>query len=156
MGSSIGSLKQSKRAATGRSGGTTKTAPRPPGAGPRNGAGAGGAGARYIPMLDVNVSANAIKKYESVKHKKNWWVHVKNQIKKDSLWLIYEMLERKDTFFREMPNNEANMATLHYGSKKHLEYEGSTFDAPVLSPEKMQKANDDRKSKIIKKTYHAL
>ena len=75
----------------------------------------------YIPMLDVNVSANAIKKYESIKHKKNFWVPVKNQKKKDSLWLIYEMLERKDTFFREMPNNEANMATLHYGSKKNLE-----------------------------------
>ena len=54
------------------------------------------------------------------------------------------MLERKDTFFRDMPNDEAHMATLHYGSKKNLEYEGSTFDAPVLSPGEMQKANDDR------------
>jgi hypothetical protein len=31
---------------------------------------------------DVNVSANAIKKYESIKHKKNFWVPVKNQKKK--------------------------------------------------------------------------
>jgi hypothetical protein len=45
----------------------------------------------------------------------------------------------------------AQMATLHFGSKKNLEYEGSTFDAPVLSPEEMQKANEDRKWKIIKK-----
>jgi len=104
----------------------------------------------YIPMLDVNVSANAIKKYESIKHKKNFWVPVKNQKKKDSLWLIYEMLERKDTFFRDMPNDEAHMATLNYGSKKNLEYEGSTFDAPKFTAEQLQKADDARKWTIIK------
>ena len=41
MGSSIGGLTSQKRLATGRSGGATKTTPRPPGAGPRTGAGSG-------------------------------------------------------------------------------------------------------------------
>jgi hypothetical protein len=71
--------------------------------------------------------------------------------KKDSLWLIHEMLERNDTFFRDMPIDEAHMATLHFGSKKNSEYEGSTYDAPTKSPTEMQKANDDRKWKIIQK-----
>jgi hypothetical protein len=61
----------------------------------------------YIPLLDVNVSANAIKNYEKVKHKKNFWIPVKNQKKKGSLWLIHEMLERNDTFFRDMPIDES-------------------------------------------------
>ena len=101
-------------------------------------------------MLDVNVSANAIKKFEIIKHKSNFWVPIKKQKKKDSLWLIHEMFERKDQFFRDIPNDEAHMATLHFGSKKNLEYEGSTFDVPTVNPTEMQKANDDRKWKIIK------
>jgi hypothetical protein len=102
-------------------------------------------------MLDLDVSANAIKKIEEVKHKKIFWQPVKKQKGKDSLWLIHEMLDRKDTFFRDMPIDEAHMATLHFGSKKNLEYVGSTYDAPVVNPTEMQKANDDRKWKIIKK-----
>ena len=105
----------------------------------------------YIPMLDINVSANAIKKFEEIKHKSNFWIPVKKQQKKDSLWLIHEMLDRKDQFFRDIPNDEAHMATLHFGSKKNLEYEGTTYDAPTVTPTEMQKANDDRKWKIIKK-----
>jgi hypothetical protein len=61
------------------------------------------------------------------------------------------MLERKETFFRDIPNDEAFMATLHFGSKKNLEYEGSTFDAPKFTAEQLQKADDARKWAIIKK-----
>ena len=66
------------------------------------------------------------------------------------------MLERNDTFFRDMPIDEAYMATLHFGSKKNLEYEGSTFDAPVVSAEK--NANSKRRSKMEdhQKAYNVL
>jgi hypothetical protein len=42
------------------------------------------------------------------------------------------------------------MATLNYGSKKKLEYEGSAFDAPKFTAEQLQKADDARKWTIIK------
>ena len=61
------------------------------------------------------------------------------------------MLDRKEQFFRDIPIDEAHMATLHFGSKKNLEYEGTTYDAPSKTPTEMQSANDDRKWKIIKK-----
>jgi hypothetical protein len=38
--------------------------------------------------------------------------------------------ERKDFFFRDMPtfaSRQAHMATLHYGSKKNIEFEGETY-----------------------------
>ena len=37
------------------------------------------------------------------------------------------------------------MATLHYGSKKNLEFEGETYDAPKFTQEQIEKANDVRK-----------
>ena len=61
------------------------------------------------------------------------------------------MLKRKDIFFRDMPIDDAHMATLHYGSKKNLEFEGETYDAPQFTEEQMKKANDARKWVLIKK-----
>jgi hypothetical protein len=43
------------------------------------------------------------------------------------------------------------MATLHYGSKKNLEFEGETYDAPKFTPKQMKKANDARQWVLIKK-----
>ena len=43
------------------------------------------------------------------------------------------------------------MAALHYGSKKNLEFEGETYDAPQFTEEQMKKANDARKWVLVKK-----
>jgi hypothetical protein len=43
------------------------------------------------------------------------------------------------------------MATLHYGSKKNLEFEGETYDAPKFTAKQMQKANDARQWVLIYK-----
>jgi hypothetical protein len=42
------------------------------------------------------------------------------------------------------------MATLHYGSKKNLEFEGETYDAPKFTPKQMQQANDASVSSVKK------
>ena len=107
----------------------------------------------YIAYKDTNISKYAIQNYEKVRSKTNWWLPAKKQGTKgkNMLWCLYEMLERKDQFFREIPINDAHMATLHYGSKKNLEFEGETYDAPKFTPEQMKKANDARKWVLIKK-----
>ena len=61
------------------------------------------------------------------------------------------MLQRKEQFFREIGIDESHMATLHYGSKKNLEFEGETYDAPKFTAEQMQKANDARQWVLIYK-----
>jgi hypothetical protein len=71
--------------------------------------------------------------------------------RKKILWVLYEMLQRKEQFFREIGIDEAHMATLHYGSKKNLEFEGETYGAPKFTPEQMQKANDARQWVLIYK-----
>ena len=50
-----------------------------------------------------------------------------------------------------MPIDDAHMAALHYGSKKNLEFEGETYDAPQFTEEQMKKANDARKWVLVKK-----
>ena len=98
----------------------------------------------YIAYKDTDISKYAIQNYEKVKHKTNWWLPSKKQGTKGKsiLWVLKEMLERKEQFFREIGIDEAHMATLHYGSKKNLEFEGETYDAPTFTAEQMQKANE--------------
>ena len=107
----------------------------------------------YIPYLNTDISKYAIQNYEKVKSKTNWWLPAKKQRTKGKniLWVLDEMLQRKDQFFREIPIDDAHMATLHYGSKKNLEFEGETYDAPQFTAEQMKKANDARKWVLIYK-----
>ena len=104
-----------------------------------------------LSMITILLSKYAIENYEKVKSKTNWWEPAKKQGTKgkNMLWCLYEMLERKDQFFREIPINDAHMATLHYGSKKNLEFEGETYDAPKFTPKQMKKANDARQWVLI-------
>jgi hypothetical protein len=105
----------------------------------------------YTAYEDTNISKYATENYEKVKNKTNWWLPLKKQRTKckSFVWVLYEMLERKEQFFREIPINDAHMATLHYGSKKNLEFEGETYDAPKFTAKQMQQANDARKWVLV-------
>jgi hypothetical protein len=107
----------------------------------------------YVPYMNTDISKNAIENYDKVKNQQKWWLPAKrsNTKGKNILWVLHEMLQRKKQFFREIGIDEAHMATLHYGSKKNLEFKGETYDAPTFTPEQMQKANDARKWVIINK-----
>jgi hypothetical protein len=37
----------------------------------------------------------------------NWWLPTKKQKAKTISWVLHEMLERKEQFFREIPINDA-------------------------------------------------
>jgi hypothetical protein len=66
----------------------------------------------HVAYKDTNISKYAIENYEKVKSKTKWWLPVKKQKGKNALWVLHEMLKRKDTFYQRYDNRRRTYGNL--------------------------------------------
>ena len=66
----------------------------------------------HIAYKDTNNSKYAIENYAKVKSKTKWWLPVKKQKGKNALWVLHEMLKRKDIFFQRYANRRRTYGNL--------------------------------------------
>jgi hypothetical protein len=87
----------------------------------------------YISLHKTEICRYGLANYDELKGNDAWWQHTERNKKKagrglSTLEVVHYMLENRDKWFDDIPNDVVFMNTLHFDSRKNKEYEGEMRD----------------------------
>ena len=100
----------------------------------------------YISLHKTEICRYGLANYDELKGVDAWWEYTERNKKKpgrglSTLEVVHYMLENRDKWFDDIPNDDAFMSTLHFDKRKNREYEGEMRDQ--YTPEEIEEHLND-------------